>query len=232
MKLLALDTSSDACTVAVGNGAATWHRHETAAKEHTRLLLPMISETLRAANLGYSDLDAVVLGNGPGSFIGMRIAAAVAQGIAFAAGIRVVPVSSMAAVAAAVLADSDAEYAAVAQDAHMQQVYFGLYRRSASNVVEVQGTERLADQGTLVELSGQSPATCVAVGAGWTIYPALLAANKDRVTRKEDYVVPDAREVLRLGALAWSSGASIDPADVNPAYLRHKVAAVPAQKSP
>ena len=91
MKLLALDTSSVACSVALQIGDDVVERHEEQPREHTRLLMPMIESLLADAGVVLSDLDAIVLGNGPGSFIGMRIAASVAQGLAFGAALANCP---------------------------------------------------------------------------------------------------------------------------------------------
>ena len=96
MNLLALDTSSIACSVAVRSDGRIFKQHEEQPREHTRLLMPMIRSVLFDAEVDLSDLDGIVLGNGPGSFIGMRIAASVAQGLAFGAGLKIAPVSSMA----------------------------------------------------------------------------------------------------------------------------------------
>ena len=229
MKLLALDTSSDACTVAVQHGTGIAARHHEGAKEHTRLLMPMIHDVMEEAALEYADLDAMVLGNGPGSFIGMRISSAVTQGIAFAA---VVPVSSMAVLAAQVMEEASTPYVAIAQDAHMQEVYFGLYRRTRDGFPEPVGEERLAGQERITELDKLDPASCTAAGRGWSLYPALLDANESRIAATSFLVVPDACYVLKLGAAAFAGGSSIDPKDVNPAYLRQKVASTAAGKNP
>ena len=100
MNQLALDTSSLSCSVAINVGDKLFERHEEQAREHTRLLMPMIREVIEEAGVSLTDLDSIVLGNGPGSFIGLRIAASVAQGLAHGAGLKIVPVSSLAAVAA------------------------------------------------------------------------------------------------------------------------------------
>ena len=232
MKLLALDTSSDACTVAVMRNDVTVSRHAEVAREHTRTLMPMIRDAMGEAGLRFEDLDAVVLGNGPGSFIGMRIAASVSQGIAYAAGLRVVPVSSMAALALQVLEETNGDAAAITQDAPVQEVYFGLYRRTADGLVVPVADERLSGRERLAELEALGAANCVAAGKGWHLYPELLAANEGLIALESDRTVPDARFALRLGATAFARGESIDPVDVNPAYLRQKVASVPARKSP
>ncbi|MCH8335592.1 MAG: tRNA (adenosine(37)-N6)-threonylcarbamoyltransferase complex dimerization subunit type 1 TsaB, partial [Proteobacteria bacterium] len=89
MNLLAIDTSSNACSVAVQVGDENIEKHVVEPREHTKILVPMIEELLQEAGVVLSDLDAVVLGNGPGSFIGMRIGASVAQGICHGAGLRI-----------------------------------------------------------------------------------------------------------------------------------------------
>ena len=150
MKLLALDTSSVACTVAVQIGEQVFTRHAEQPREHTRLLMPMIRSVLADADLGLCDLDGIVLGNGPGSFIGMRIAAAVAQGLAFGAGLKIAPVSSLAAVAAEV-GSSGPAHVAVAQDAHMQEVYLGLYELN-DGAVSATVPERLQRCEAIAEL--------------------------------------------------------------------------------
>ena len=146
MKLLAIDTSSVACSVALAYGGEISERYEEQPREHTRLLVPMIESVLQDAGIELAQLDAIVLGNGPGSFIGMRIAASVAQGLAHGAGLGIVPVSSLAAVAAEVFTDRPEEYVAVAQDAHMSEVYFGLFRRDANGLPEADIPERIQAQ--------------------------------------------------------------------------------------
>lgn len=229
MRLLALDTSSDACSVALITGDDTVSRHETQAREHTRLLLPMIREVCKEAEVSVSELDAIVLGNGPGSFIGMRIAASVAQGLAFGAGLPIVPVSSMAAMAVDIFANESASHAAIAQDAHMQEVYFGLYKRSGDGLPRVVSDERIAAPGPLDELADLEAQDVLGAGVGWQLYPVLGEANAAHVTVSDRYQVPNARALLRLGRRAFEAGETIAPEGVNPAYLRQKVASVPRQ---
>ncbi len=173
MKLLAIDTSSIACSVALRIGDNVFERHEEQAQEHTRLLMPMIRSVLQQGNVTVADLDAIVLGNGPGSFIGMRIAASVAQGLAHGGQLSIVPVSSLAAVAAQVFADSGSREVVVAQDAHMNEVYLGLYRRDDSGLPRPLIPERLQGQSLIAELENKPADGCVAAGYGWQRYPML-----------------------------------------------------------
>jgi tRNA threonylcarbamoyladenosine biosynthesis protein TsaB len=223
MKLLALDTSSLACSVALQIGDAVVWRHEEQAREHTRLLVPMINEVLAEADMTPADLDAVVLGNGPGSFIGMRIATSVAQGLAYGAGIRIVPVSSMLAVAAQVMEAEGAAAIAVCQDAHMDEVYLGLYAAGKEGRPELVGAERIHDQSEISELRLE-PGRFMAAGFGWQRYPELLEMNRPLLASVSAVSYPSARYLLATGRALAGSGIAIDPQDVVPAYLRQTVA--------
>lgn len=232
MNLLAIDTSSLACSVALQRGERVVERHEEQEREHTRLLVPMIREALDEAGLATGELDAVVLGNGPGSFIGMRIAASVAQGIAHGADIGIVPVSSMAAVAAQVLAASAVDEVIVAQDAHMSEVYLGAWQRGEDGLPRELFPERLHPQTGIGELDEAHADRRVAAGFGWQRYPALLAANEDRIGQRSPILYPRARFLLPLAEIALSRGPAIEPQDLVPSYLRSKVAAKPAASRP
>ena len=233
MNLLALDTSSLACSAAVQIDDAVYHRHEEQAREHTKLLVPMVRSLLDEAAVGPSELDAIVLGNGPGSFIGVRIAASVAQGIAFAAGVKIVPVSSMAVVAAEAFHRHDAQEVVVTQDAHMNEVYLGVYRRAAGTGLPEPGfEERLHDRTTIAGLDPGDADKRIAAGFGWQRYPDLLEANLDRFGECVEIWHPRAEYLLSLGAEGIAAGNSIHPNDVVPSYLRQKVAQKPAATRP
>ena len=227
MKLLALDTSSVACSVALQIEDVTIERHEEQPREHTRILLPMIESVLAEAGMKLAELDAIVLGNGPGSFIGMRIGASVAQGLAFGAALQIVPVSSMAAIAVGVLGTEDVKQVAVAQDARMNQVYLGIYARDADELPVAVIPERLHALTAIDELSSADSRLCVAAGFAWERYPELWAANADRVGRKLAAYYPRASNLLPLGEAGLAAGEALSPEDVEPTYLRNKVAEIP-----
>jgi len=226
--LLALDTSSVACSVALLFDNKIVERHEEQPREHTRILLPMIRSALKESGVGLNELDAIVLGNGPGSFIGMRIAASVAQGLAFGAGLRIVPVSSLAAVAAEVFAIHEVAEVVVTQDAHMREVYLGIYGCDEHGLPVASYSERLCTLGPVKELDVAASGPRLAAGFGWQRYPELLERNRDRFQQIVDVLHPRARYLLGLGAAGLQSGAALDPKAINPAYLRQKVAEKPA----
>lgn len=227
MKLLALDTSSVACSVAVQLDEILVERHEEQPREHTRILLPMIRSALEEAGVSLDALDAIVLGNGPGSFIGMRIAASVAQGLAYGAGLRIVPVSSMAAVAAEVFATDEATEVVVTQDAHMHEAYLGIYEAGDDGLPQAKYPERLCTQEVIVELADAAAGPRLAAGFGWQRYPGLLEANRDRFTALVDTLHPRASYLLGLGEAGLQRGETLDPKAIDPAYLRQKVAEKP-----
>ena len=228
MKLLALDTSSVACSVAVELNDVLVERHEEQPREHTRILLPMVRSALDEAGVSLDALDAIVLGNGPGSFIGMRIAASVAQGLAYGAGLQIVPVSSMAAVAAEVFASHDAAEVVVTQDAHMHEAYLGIYERGEGGLPRAKYPERLCGQGVIEELSDDVAGPRLAAGFGWQRYPGLLEANRERFAAVADTLHPRARYLLGLGEAGLRLGEAVDPKAIDPAYLRQKVAEKPS----
>lgn len=228
MNLLALDTSSLACSVALQVGSQISDRHEEQPREHTRLLVPMISSLLAELRIKLVDVDAIVLGNGPGSFIGMRIAASVAQGLAFGSRLKIVPVSSLAAVAAQVMAECDAKEVVVAQDAHMHEVYLGLYRHGGNGSPELIGEESLHGQSPIDEIKAEPGFSRIAAGFGWQRYPDLLAINREKFTDVADVLHPRAKFLLRMGAVELKAGRGVAPENVLPAYLRQKVAELPS----
>lgn len=229
MNLLALDTSSVACSVALQIGDDVVERHEEQPREHTRLLMPMIASLLADAGAALPDLDAIVLGNGPGSFIGMRIAASVAQGLAFGASLQIVPISSMAAVASRVIAEHAADEVVVVQDAHMQEVYLGIYQRDDNDLPVPSIPERLHGLSAIAELEPCTDHRRLGAGYGWQRYPELLVANRDRVTSIVDVLHPHASDLLGLATVAYEARGAVDPQNISPAYLRHKVAEKPGR---
>ncbi len=228
MKLLAFDTSSVACTVAVAVNERFVEHHEEQAREHTRILMPMIRACLDDAGVALADLDAIVVGNGPGSFIGMRIGASVAQGLAHGSGLDLVPVSSMAAVAAR--AGEEGDNVVVAQDAHMNEVYLGIYRIDSNGLPEPLIDERLNDQTVISELDTLH-GPVLAAGFGWERYPKAYEANRAHIDAVSGVLYPRASDLLDLGRAGLERGLAVSPESLEPAYLRQKVASRPSSRT-
>lgn len=221
MRLLAIETSSDACSVALQVDEVISEQHRIEPREHTRILLPMIRQLLDESRLVVKDLDAVVLGNGPGSFIGMRISASVAQGLCFGASLPLVPVSSLAAIAAEVIDSEGADKVVVAQDARMNEVYFATYLAHSQGLPVARDPEVIVsvERRDLLEGTGWT-----AAGGGWQRYPQLVAGCATAIATTSSIWHPRARYLLQIGGAAYRQGQSIDAARLQPAYLRTRVA--------
>lgn len=142
-KILAIDTSTEACSAALLCGNKIYNRFIIAARQHTKFILPMISEVLTEAQLELSELDAIAFGCGPGSFTGVRLAASVTQGIAFAKNLPVVKISSLRALAQEIFVESEKERVLIAQDARMQEIYLGEYQVDAAGIMQAVMPDRL-----------------------------------------------------------------------------------------
>jgi tRNA threonylcarbamoyladenosine biosynthesis protein TsaB len=219
MALLAIETSGDLCSVALGIGDAVLERRITEPRGHNRWLLPAIDELLAEGGCGLGELDALAVGVGPGSFTGLRIGIGVAQGLAFGADLGVIPVSSLAALAqAGVRAGvvAEAELALPVVDARMGQVYWGLYRRLGALVVAL-SEDRLDSPAAMAAAAGallgkQVPA---ALGGGWQV------ASPDLPVRPvQQELAALAVDVLRLAEPQWAAGALVSPEHLEPRYLR------------
>lgn len=221
MNLLTIETSSNACSVALSVDDEIAEAHVVEPRAHTRVLMPMITQLLTDAKLEPNVLDAVALGNGPGSFIGMRIGASVAQGICFAGGLKVIPVSSLAPVAAESMTESDAERVVVTQDAHMNEVYVGIFRRGGDGQPVPEGDEYI-DSVDRLEIKGGS---FITAGDGWHRYPDLLTRGIGDIAGQSQIRFPRARFVLPLAAAGFDAAIPAD--QLVPSYLRHKVAEPP-----
>jgi tRNA threonylcarbamoyladenosine biosynthesis protein TsaB len=220
LKILALDTSTEACSVALVIEQSVSER-TVSGQQHSASVLGLIDELLIEAALRLSDLDAIAFGRGPGLFTGLRIGSGVVQGLAFGAGLPVVPVSSLAA-----LAQAEQEPRVLAAiDARMSQVYWAAYVRTAAGTVEPVGAESvLAPQDVPVPAS----VGWVGVGSGWDQYEQALRRRVGSTLlawRARRY--PQARHVAELGLIGLRHGQAVAPEQALPVYLRDEVAHLP-----
>jgi tRNA threonylcarbamoyladenosine biosynthesis protein TsaB len=248
--LLALETSTPRCGVALlrveGARVAITVREHDGATEHAERVLPLAGELLDEAGIGVADLDAVAFGQGPGGFTGLRVACGVAQGLALAGDLPVVPVGSLLAVAAGVPARPD-QVVVCALDARMGEIYLAAYRRlqgaADDTAWETLQEPALVSAAELTAwLERALPAwqarsglalTPVLAGDGWSVYAQVAVPRADwpvhrRADRRAD--VPDVRHVARLGWQAWQRGATLPAEQAAPLYVRDKVAYTTAER--
>jgi tRNA threonylcarbamoyladenosine biosynthesis protein TsaB len=221
MKLLAVETSTEACSAALFIDGEVAERYALAPKEHTKLILPMIDSLMVDAGLKPQQLDALAFSRGPGSFTGVRIATGVIQGIALGADLSIVPVSTLAAIAQDFFDNNDDNVAFVAMDARMDEIFWGVYRRDAHGYAELIGDEAVtpSEQVEFPELTG------VGIGSGWGVYhQELMTRLAGRVSHYHADLLPRAGAIARLGARGFELGLAVEVEQAMPVYLRDKVA--------
>lgn len=200
----------------------TIERYEIAPQRHNQLILPMLESLLAEAGLGLKQMDGLAFGRGPGSFTGLRIAAGVAQGLAFGAELKVAPVSTLAALAQEAFAETQDGFAFPCIDARMGEVYWGVYRRGADGLAELAEAEAVADAGTVLF---PEVATGHGIGSGWGTYEAVLRGRLGgRVLGILPGRFPRARWIALLGAEVFGQGGGVAAEEAQPVYLRDKVA--------
>jgi tRNA threonylcarbamoyladenosine biosynthesis protein TsaB len=229
MIILAIETATEACSAAVYDAGVVHERYRLAPREHNRLILPMIEEVLAEAGVALRQIDAVAFGRGPGSFTGVRIAAGVAQGIAFGAGLPVVPVSTLAALAAEALEECAVDWVFPCIDARKGEVYCAAYRRDDKGRPESSGAERVipADQFEFPPFGRGA-----GIGSGWATYrPVLTARAGQGGLAILDDRLPRASHVAQLGADGFARGRVVPATEALPVYLRDEVAKRPFRAS-
>lgn len=220
MKLLAIETSTEALSVAVLHGDAVHAHHEAAPRRHGELLLPAVERLLADAGLELGQLDAIAFGRGPGAFTGVRIAVAAAQGLAFAAGLPLVPVSTLASLAQAAADRHRAQAVIAVIDARMNEVYAGWFAVEDGLVVATAG-EWLGHAEALPDFAG---GPWFGAGSGFGAQGGILAARLgERLAGSDPALLPDARATLRLAARAFAAGETVAPEQAMPVYLRDRV---------
>ena len=223
MKILAIDTATEACSAALYLDGEISQHYRVAPREHSHIILPMIEQLLTDAGLKLAELDALAFGRGPGSFMGVRIAAGVTQGIAFAWNLPVVPVSTLAAIAQTAYLQTGASQVLSAIDARMNEVYWGAYRLSENDCMQLDGKEYVIAP-KQVPVSGDGGWT--GAGSGWSAYgDALTAAvGAERLTGQLDDCLPSADAIARLAVVDYQAGRTVPAAKAVPVYLRDNVA--------
>ena len=217
MRLLAFETATEACSVAVLVDGDVRERFGIAPRRHAELALPWADELLAEAGVAKSQLDAIAVGRGPGAFTGVRLAVALAQGIALALDRPVLPVSTLASLA--MQASGPQVLAAI--DARMGEVYLGRFH-IAEGEPTADGGETVVAPGLADLLPGES---WHGVGTGFAAPDGALRARMgDALVVVDALALPHAADVARLGARAFARGEAIAPERLEPAYLRDNVA--------
>ena len=221
MNILALDTCTESCSAALLYQGEVFDCVEMTQRGHSDLILGMLDIVLERAGTTIASIDAVAFGRGPGSFTGVRVGVGVAQGVAYARDVPVIPVSSLAAVAQGVVDSVDSDYLAVAMDARMGEIYCASYQ-CVDGIVQLLDDERVCPPEKFIPQSQQQWA---GIGTGWGVYGELLEkqfANNLEQIRVEQY--PRATSILKLAQIEAEAGRMVSAEQALPVYLRNNVA--------
>ena len=220
MNFLAIETSTEACSVALVHGDEVIERSEIAPRRHAELVLPMADALLAEAGLSREALHGIAVGRGPGAFTGVRLGVSLAQGMAMALDVPVVTVSSLQALALEAPEDAAAILSVI--DARMGEIYVAAWRREDDGSVTLIDRERVDTAAALVLPDASA---WHIVGTGWATYEAILRERIKAPIRSADGArFPQARHVAEVAARAFRNGEAVAPELALPVYLRDKVA--------
>jgi tRNA threonylcarbamoyladenosine biosynthesis protein TsaB len=227
MKVLALDTATEACSVAVLTDAGIIGMFREVGRGHAEQILDMVDAVLCEAGTVLGRLDGIAAGVGPGSFTGVRIGVSVAQGLAYGAALPVVAVTTLEAFALQAM-HAGARQVMACLDARMGEVYWGCFAADAGRGLAARGEAEVGDPRSVkVPLSGAFQG----IGRGFAAYPVLRALAGLELPAGAGDALPDAKDVARLGAIRFGMGEGRDPADLIPVYLRDRVALTEAERA-
>ena len=222
-RILAIDTATEACSVALYNQGETLAHFELCAREHTQRILPMVQQILAEAGLSLTQLDALAFGRGPGSFTGVRIGIGMAQGLSLGAQLPLLPVSTLQTMAQGAYRLTGADNVLAAIDARMGEVYWGEFSRNAQGVWSGEETEKVIKPEQLLARAAELSGRFATVGTGWETYPHLLGESPAAELFDGKMLLPHAEDMLPLALQLCENGIRVNPEDAEPTYLRNEV---------
>ncbi|HMC16922.1 MAG TPA: tRNA (adenosine(37)-N6)-threonylcarbamoyltransferase complex dimerization subunit type 1 TsaB [Albitalea sp.] len=223
--LLAFDTATEQMSIALRAGDALWVHESAGAAQASAALIPSILGLLAEAGIGVRALDAIAFGRGPGAFTGLRTSCSVAQGLAFGAGLPVLPIDSLLAVAEDARKGDAGQRIWVLMDARMDEIYAAQYAFEAGSWHTLNAP--MLTTPALLEEIWRSDAPQVVAGSALAAFGAALCTGD--AVRVPD-ALPRARALLTLAEAAWRAGAAVDAALALPLYVRDKVAQTMAER--
>ncbi len=223
MKILALDTSTEACSAALLIDNKIDVRFEIAPQKHAELILPMCEDLLRQASITVKDLSAIAFAQGPGSFTGLRIAAGVTQGIAFGADLPVIGISTLESLAYLALLKHPNSTVISAIDARMSEVYWAEYSLHDSDSLIATNSEQVGKPNTVFS---SSDSEIVAIGSGWKVYEKEMSPliQEKNISFIYSEALPSAEQIAQLAVKKWFNKDLLSADQALPVYIRNNVA--------
>lgn len=222
MRILAIDTATEACSVALNNDGTLFAHFELCPREHTQRILPLVKDVLTEGGVALSELDALAFGRGPGSFTGVRIGIGIAQGLALGAELPMIGISTLATMAEGAWRKSGATRVLAAIDARMGEVYWAEYQRDADGVWHGEETEAVLKPDAVTARLNALSGEWATVGTGWQAWPDM--AKDTGLTLTDGGVsLPEAQDMLPIAHHQLSLGHTVAVEHAEPVYLRNEV---------
>ena len=223
MRILAIDTATEACSAALLNDGTLSAHFEICPREHTQRILPLVQDVLNESGTLLTELDALAFGRGPGSFTGVRIGIGIAQGLALGAGLPMIGVSTLATMAQGAWRKNGATRVLAAIDARMGEVYWAEYQRDEQGVWHGEESEAVLKPEAVRERLQRLEGEWATVGTGWQAWPDM--AHDCGLTLVDgDIQLPEAQDMLPLACHLFTAGKTVAVEHAEPVYLRNEVA--------
>ncbi|MBA7934479.1 tRNA (adenosine(37)-N6)-threonylcarbamoyltransferase complex dimerization subunit type 1 TsaB [Klebsiella sp. RHBSTW-00215] len=223
MRILAIDTATEACSAALWNDGTLSAHFEICPREHTQRILPLVQDVLNESGIMLTELDALAFGRGPGSFTGVRIGIGIAQGLALGAELPMIGVSTLATMAQGAWRKTGATRVLAAIDARMGEVYWAEYQRDEQGVWHGEESEAVLKPEGVSERLQQLEGQWATVGTGWQAWPDM--ANDSGLTLTDGEIqLPEAQDMLPLACHLLTVGKTVAVEHAEPVYLRNEVA--------
>lgn len=223
MRILAIDTATEACSAALWDNGNLFAHFEECPREHTQRILPLVKQMLDQGNTTLTELDALAFGRGPGSFTGVRIGIGIAQGLALGANLPMIGVSTLATMAQGAWRQTGATRVLAAIDARMGEVYWAEYTRDEQGVWHGEESEKVLKPQAVCERLKQLSGEWATVGTGWKAWPDM--ANDSGLTLVDgNTLLPAAEDMLPIACQLLAAGQTVTVEHAEPVYLRNEVA--------
>ncbi|MBF0784876.1 tRNA (adenosine(37)-N6)-threonylcarbamoyltransferase complex dimerization subunit type 1 TsaB [Muribacter muris] len=217
--ILALDTATEACSVALLHQGQHTFMDELSPRSHTQRILPMVDELLTQAGIDLRQVDYLAFGRGPGSFTGVRVGVGIAQGLAMGADLPVVALSNLHIMAEQAYQTLGATEVVALIDARMNEVYFTQLTKTADGWQDIIPEQVCSPEKAIAQFRQERNPTVV--GTGWAAYPAFAAADLGVIV--SDITLPSARYILPLALAQAAQGRRQSALEIEPVYLRNEV---------
>ena len=226
-KILAIDTATDTCSVALKINDSIIERHELAPQKQSELILPMIQAVLTESGLDLHQINAIAFGCGPGSFTGIRLATSIAQGLCFGANLPAIPISTLQAMAQGFYRTNQSKNVIIALDARMQEIYFAAYQADANGLMQPIINDCICKPNAPLFSDLMREQSWDGIGSAWQVYHDVLqqccAQNTVQISNIQHDYRSRALDITELALIQYNLDKTVKAEDILPVYLQNNM---------